>query len=261
MDGLLDDCGRPRSDLLGVGIGLSGLIDHHKGLCIKSPFLQWENVPLAQLVTSRLQLKTVIDNDVNAFAAAERLFGPASSCSHILVLTVGRGIGSGMVVSGQTYRGFSGGAGELGHLVSEPGGRICVCGKRGCLEAYASERSLLERYRELRPQVHSVEELLFQCSKGEPIALALVEDAGRRVGMALANMVNLLNPQLIVVGGEGVRLPRDYFQSMNQALHEHLFPGLQVALDIRHEKWGDEAWARGAASLVLQEAFEYQLMS
>ncbi|GGJ47410.1 ROK family protein [Deinococcus roseus] len=256
---LLQKTGRPRSELLGVGIGMAGLIDHETGTCINSPYLKWNHVPIARMVEEQLSLQAIIDNDVNAFAAAERLFGEAINCNHFFVVTVGRGIGSGLVLSGQTYRGFSGTAGEFGHVTTEPGGRICECGKRGCLEAYASDVSLLARYRELKPEVQSLEGMVEAFHEGEPIAMALIEDAGKRIGVALANVVNLLNPQLIVIGGEGIRLPGRYFEQMEQHLRLNVYPGLNVDLDIRTEHWGDEGWARGAASLVLQSTFDFSL--
>ena len=180
---LLEQSHRPISQVLGIGIGMAGLIDHHLGVYVASPYLKWDNVPIASLLEERLQLPVVIDNDVNAFAAAERLFGQAMNAQHILVVTVGRGIGAGIVVGGQTYRGFSGSAGEIGHMVSEPGGRICDCGKRGCVEAYSSDVSLLARYRELRPQVQSLEELKQAATKKEPIAVALMEDGAGASGL------------------------------------------------------------------------------
>ncbi|WP_045235154.1 ROK family transcriptional regulator [Deinococcus pimensis] len=256
VQALLDATHRPAGQLIGVGVGLPGVIDSDRGVCVHSPFMRWNDVPLVGLLEARLGMPVVIDNDVNALAAAERLFGERQDAGHIFLATVGRGIGAGLVLGGRPYRGATGGAGEFGHTLSEHDGRACECGRRGCLEAYASETALLARYREIKPGARTVEGFIQACDAQEPVALALLDDAGRRLGMALANAVNLLNPQLVVISGEGTRLPGRYFDGMRSALADHTFAGLRGSFDVRVEAWSEDAWARGAASLVLRRTFD-----
>ena len=256
---LLQQCGVPSDRLAGVGMGLSGVIDVITGICVHSSYLQWRNVPIAALLEQAIGVPVVIDNDVNAFAAAERLFGHGRHALHLAVVSVGRGIGSGLVANGRVYRGARGGAGELGHTVTERRGRLCDCGKLGCLEAYSSEPALVSRARELAPDlgITTIETLLGQADDAR--IAALLDDAGERVGTALANLVNLFNPELIVIGGEGVRLGEVYFGSLRRALRENAFDGLADDLPVLLEPWGDDAWARGAASLAISRTFDLEV--
>lgn len=256
---LLERVQASRERLIGVGLGLAGVVDASSGVCLSSPYLGWRGVPIADLIRERLGASVWIDNDVNAFAAAERLFGHGKRAQNFVVVTVGRGIGSGLVLGGEVYRGRDGGAGEFGHTLSEPGGRACECGNQGCLEAYASEPALVDRYNGRVTKKNAVRDIhgfLERAGRGDKVSLGLLEDAGCRVGRGLANLVNLLNPELIVIGGEGVRLGEAFFGPLRRTMHDHAFNGLAENLPIFIDAWGDDAWARGAAALAVQRAFD-----
>lgn len=256
---LIAKSGVPRHKLAGVGMGLPGVIDSKSGVCVHSSYLKWRDVPIAELLEQALGVPAIIDNDVNAFAAAERLFGHGRDAMHLVVVTVGRGIGAGLIANGRAYRGAKGGAGELGHTVIERGGRLCGCGKLGCLEAYASEPAITARANQLAPDLplDTIEAVLAHAS--DERINALLSDAGERVGLALANLVNLFNPELIVIGGEGVRLGESYFTALRRALREHAFDSLADDLPVMIEPWGDEAWARGAACLAVSRTFDLEV--
>lgn len=255
---LLTSTGTRTEQLTGLGIGLPGVIDD-QGVCLHSDYLGWENVPITELLERTLGVPVWADNDVNAFAAAERLFGHGKGVSNLVVVTVGRGIGAGIVANGQPVRGRNGGAGEFGHVVSEKGGRPCECGKRGCLEAYASENALLAQAQEVAPDLKLSSRDDLYAHRHEPRLQALFAQAGERIGLQLANLVNLLNPELIVIGGEGVRYGDLLFTPLRQALREHSFAGLARDLPVIVEPWGDDAWARGAASLAVSRTFDLNL--
>lgn len=265
---LLESSRRSPERLVGLGVGMAGVIDPAEGVCVYSPFLHWREVPLRHLLEEKLSRPVHLDNDVNALATAEMLFGRGKDARNFAVVTVGRGIGAGLVVNGEIYRGAGGGAGELGHTVSEAGGRLCECGKRGCLEAYASEPALLaqalERFPELKTGRHSLRlgDLLRAAEEGHGGARALLVEAGERLGIALANLVNLLNPEMIVIAGEGVRLGERLLRAMEEALRQHAFNGLAHRLQVHINPWGDDTWARGAAGLTVQrEVFARPLVS
>ena len=252
---LLKRAKAPRERLIGVGIGMPGVIDD-AGVCHSSPILAWRNVPIAAMIADSINATVWVDNDVNAFAAAERLFGHGKRAQNFIALTVGRGIGMGLVMNGEVYRGRNGGAGEFGHVPSEPSGRLCECGNLGCLEAYAAEPALVQRYNDRSSSnVSDIHALLERSKGGDALALELLSDAGERVGRALAGVLNVFNPELIVVGGEGVRLGEAFFAPMRDALERHAFNGLANDVQIFIDAWGDDAWARGAASLAVQRAF------
>ncbi len=256
---LLVLAGVSKERLIGLGLGLAGVVDASSGICHSSAYLGWQEVPIADLIRQRLGVAVWVDNDVNAFAAAERLFGHGKSAQNFLVVTLGRGIGAGLVLGGELYRGRDGGAGELGHTLSELNGRGCECGNFGCLEAYASEPALVMRYNEQCPDAPLADIAAFLACQDE-LATELLLDAAKRVGRALAQLVNILNPEMIMIGGEGVRLGEVFFDQMKTTLLEHSFNGLAKNLPIQIDAWGDDAWARGAASLALQRAFDFASM-
>lgn len=253
---LLKASGRSRERLVGLGVGMAGVIDPAEGVCVYSPFLHWRQVPVRRLLEEKLARPVYLDNDVNALAAAETLFGRGKDARNFAVVTVGRGIGVGLVIGGEIYRGADGGAGELGHTVSEAGGRLCECGKRGCLEAYASEPALLAQARERFPEFRrgnlGIAELVQAAESGHEGARSLLREAGERLGVALANLVNLFNPEMIVIAGEGVRLGKGFLEPVKEALRRNTFNGLARRLQVHVHPWGDDMWARGAAGLAIQ---------
>ncbi len=248
-----------RKQLLGLGIGLAGVVDARAGTLRKSPYLPWLDLPLRDLLQSRLRLPVYLDNDVNTLTLAEKWFGSGQGVENFLVVTVGRGIGLGIVMNGQFYRGAHGGAGEFGHTLVDAQGPLCACGKRGCLEAYASDPALMReaaRQGALSRPVSTPDELAALAAAGDSGAQAILGHAGEVLGRAVADLINLFDPELIILGGEGARSGEALFGPMRQALNQQVMSGLSKDIQIRVEPWGDDAWARGAASLVLRELFE-----
>lgn len=255
----------PRERVTGVGIGLAGVIDAEGGLCRFSPILGWRDVPLKQLVEERIGIPVYIDNDVNTLAMAEKWFGAGQDVDDFLVVTVGRGVGLGIVVNGQFYRGTRGGGGEFGHTVLAPDGPLCDCGKRGCLEAYVADPALVRAAQEAvaRSELSgvsadelTVERVTELAQAGNETLRAIFGQAGKVLGMGIANLLNILNPALVIVSGEGVRAGDLLFEPMREAVARCVFDGLEQDTEIVIQDWGDEAWAWGAASLVLQEIFK-----
>jgi N-acetylglucosamine repressor len=259
---LLDQARVSRARLLGVGIGLAGIVDFHSGMLRVSPFFDWRDLPLAEMLQSRLHTPVYIDNDVNTLTLAEKWFGAGQEISDFLVITLGRGVGLGIVVNGQFYRGAGGGAGEFGHTVVEPDGPTCECGKRGCLEAIVGDPGLLRQasqaYQqgELAKPVQTIQELLALAQAGDPAARQIYQHTGQVLGTAIANLVNLFNPRLIIIGGEGVRAGNFLFDTIQSTLDQECMPPLRADVTLQIEPWGDDSWARGAASLVLRDLFE-----
>ncbi len=252
----------PAPNLMGVGVGLAGIVEAGQGLVRQSPFFGWNDVPLREMIQSRVNVPVYVDNDVNTLAFAEKWFGAGRGIDNFLVVTVGRGIGLGIVSNGQFNHGARGGAGEIGHTVIQPGGELCACGKRGCLEMYASEPALLRQAAKAfeQGQLSSLpktpEELIALAASGEKAAQEIFARAGELLGQSIANLVNIFNPQRVLINGEGVRAGNWLFDPMRAAIDEHTMPGLRQDVSILVEPLGDDAWARGAASLVLHELFE-----
>lgn len=201
-----------------LGIGAAGFIDADRATVLFSPHLAWRNEPLRQALTQRLGLPVVVDNDANAAAWGEWRFGAGVGETQLLCITLGTGIGGGLVVGGAVYRGRYGIAGEFGHMQMVPGGHRCECGNRGCWEQYASGNALVREARELiladSPVAHRLRDLVggdvstltgplvtAAAMEGDPTAVELIADVGQWLGVGLANLAAALDPGCIVIGG------------------------------------------------------------
>lgn len=249
------EAGVPSSKVLGVGVGLSGVIETDEGICRFSHLLKWENVELAAPLRNRLGLPVWVDNDVNTLAVAEKWAGDANIARDFVTLSVGRGIGLGIVIDRALYRGATGASGEFGHMIVEPGGPKCECGRFGCLEAMVGEGALLRRVSERHGKNLSRDELLVLIAAGDGATLDVIDNAGRKLGLAVANMITLLNPELLIICGEGTDFGPPFLDPIVAAVHEQTFANLGQLIEIKIQSWGDEAWAVGAATLVLRESF------
>jgi glucokinase-like ROK family protein len=259
---LLSKSENPVPNLMGVGVGLAGIVNSVQGLVRQSPFFGWNDVPLRELIQGKVNVPVYVDNDVNTLAFAEKWFGAGRGIDNFLVVTFGRGIGLGIVVNGQFHHGTRGSAGEIGHTVVQPGGELCACGKRGCLEMYASEPAMLRQAAKAFQQgkisslPQTPEEMIALANNGELAVQEIFAKAGRLLGQSIANLINIFNPERILINGEGVRAGKWLFDPMQAAIDEHTMASLRQDVSILVEPLGDDAWARGAASLVLHELFE-----
>lgn len=249
----------PGRRLFGVGIGLAGAIDRHAGICRFSPYLPWRDVPLRMLLEQRIARPVVIENDVSALTLAERWFGGGVGLNDFVVVTLGRGVGLGMVLDGRLYRGGHGAGGEFGHMTMEPHGPLCDCGKQGCLEALIGEPALTERLTAICGRETSLAEGAQLARAGHEAVRSVFATAGATLGLALAAVINLLNPTRVIMGGEDLDALELLLEPMRAALATHCFDGLFADLDLIVEPWSDDVWARGAAGLVLDELFHARL--
>jgi predicted NBD/HSP70 family sugar kinase len=241
----------------GAGIGLAGVIDRDRGQVRHATYSDWESVPLARLAGDQLGMPVVVDNDVNALVAAEQWFGAGRGISDFVAVSVGRGIGLGLVLDGRLYRGSAGGAGELGHVKVAENGPPCPCGARGCLESLASEPAIVARVAAAKDAGRlTISRVLALAADGDADAMAAFESAGRLLGTAIGNLLNLLNPRLVILAGEGTRGGPYLLPALREALEAAAFDGVADELELVIEPWDDEAWARGAASLLLGELFQ-----
>ena len=241
--------------LLGIGLGVSGVFDAQTGT-LDSPILGWRGVPLARELESALGLPVVVDNDVNTLAVAERLYGRGIATENFLTVTIGRGVGLGIVAGGDIYRGFRGGAGEFGHVCVEEDGQLCTCGKRGCLETVIGDPALVAaaRARRVIGPRQGIGRLLEAADAGDLQARQIYRNAGATLGRALADLVNVLSPELVLVGGEGTQAWRHVFDGFDEAYRANVFAPLGY-VPVEVDPWDDAKWAVGAATLVLRASF------
>jgi predicted NBD/HSP70 family sugar kinase len=247
------------SRLLGIGVGLPGTVAQQGIGVVDSTQLGWVQVPLGEQLRRALELPVVVENNVNALSAAEQLFGQGRSYRNVLVITVGNGVGAGLIADGIIVRGRAGGAGDFGHVPVREDGPLCQCGNRGCLEAIIGQGALVNDARSIRligPD-EGIDELRALADAGNDEAREIFSHAGHQLGRALAGAVNLLDPEVVVLLGEGVQAWAHWTASFDGALRNALVPGKRgVAVEV--ERWDDDRWAQGAAALVLATPFDAQ---
>jgi glucokinase len=242
--------------VLGVVLGVPGIISSRDGTVVESPNLPgWRDVPLRDRVAAAIALPVLVENDANAAAFGEYWCGAGSGCASLVLLTLGTGVGGGLVLGGELWRGADGMAGEVGHITIEPGGRTCRCGNAGCLETYASATAIVDSYRGLAglEEAVSAEEVHRRAHEGDPNARQAYREAGRALGLAFATLVNLLNPECIVVGG-GVLPAWDLFMpAAEHELRRRAFSAPAARVRLAPAALGDLAGLTGAAGLLWRD--------
>jgi predicted NBD/HSP70 family sugar kinase len=248
--------------LLGIGVGLPGNVLEQSEGVVDSTQLGWSQVPLGSALRTATGLPVLIDNNVNALALAESVFGAGRSRENFLVVTIGTGIGAGIVSGGTIVRGQSGNAGEMGHLPVAEDGPECQCGARGCLESLIGQSALIARARRegiIGPD-GGIAALSSAAASGDHAAQEVFSAAGHLLGRAVAGVVNLLDPELIVILGEGAESWTHWALGFEPALRGAVLPR-QRAIEVVVEGWQDDRWAQGAASLVLATPFDVEGVS
>ncbi|WP_413204234.1 ROK family protein [Rhodospirillum sp. A1_3_36] len=258
----LEDAGLDRSALSAVGVGLPGLIRHDIGTVIWSPIIRERNVPFAALLSRRLGLVTLIDNDANLLALSELWFGVGRSLSTFVMVTVERGLGMGFVLDNALWRGSYGVGMEFGHIKVQLDGALCRCGQRGCLEAYVADYALAREAStaldwdggaEGDSQRTLIESLYAEARAGNEAARSIFQRAGRYLALGLATITNLLDPPLIILSGDRMRYDQIYPEAAMVEMR-----GLTLGADrdtprVEVHAWSAWDWARGAAAEALRE--------
>jgi len=247
------------NNILGVGVGLPGTVAQQGIGVVDSTQLGWNQVPLGEQLRRALDLPVVVENNVNALSVAEQLFGQGRDFDNVLVVTVGNGVGAGLIADGAIVRGRAGGAGDLGHVPVREDGPLCQCGNRGCLEAIIGQSALVNDARSIRllgPD-EGIDDLRALADAGNEGAREIFSHAGHQLGRALAGAVNLIDPEIVVLSGEGVEAWAHWSSSFEHALRSALVPGKR-GIPVAVERWQDDRWAQGAAALVLATPFDAQ---
>ena len=242
-----------REKVLGIGVALSGHVNHAQGMCLHSNLLGWHDVPIARIVERVTQMPTYIDNDAHAVALGQKLFGEARELKSFMVIMLGKKIGAGSYMQGRLFRGNTGAAGEIGHCTVAPGGPRCECGKEGCLEVFATSLALLRRAAELNLPATEIGQLEALAAKGVIKAIELLRHAGSALGIAVANSIQINNPELVLfadlVGfGNGV-----FTTSTRQAIENNIMPHLLSTTRLEFRSVEKDFMVRGAASIAAHQ--------
>jgi glucokinase len=260
------------SDVIGIGIAAAGIMDTARGIVTTSPNLpRWYNVPLRDIIADRLGVVTYVINDANAAALGEHRFGAGVGFDNIVYLTVSTGIGGGIITGGELYSGADGCAGEMGHMTVEANGPRCHCGNFGCLEALASgwamakaalthikngEKSSIVELVDGRLENITAETVSAAARRGDKLAADLIAEAAKYLGIGLANLVNIFNPELIVIGGGLSKMGDMLLKTARRELKERAFQLPAQTAHIVRARLGSNAGIIGAAAYVFAQQSE-----
>jgi len=251
----LADAGVARSAVLGAGMGLPGPIGSGEGVVGTSAILPgWIGMTAEAEMRRRLDIPVMVDNDANLGALAEAAFGAGRDAGDLVYLKVSSGIGAGLILNGRLYRGSGGLAGELGHVLVNPDGIVCRCGNRGCLETVAATGALIDLLRRSHGEDLTVQAMLDLAHAGDAGCRRVIHDAGRALGQVVATLFNVLNPELVVVGGELARAGELLLAGVRESVARAALPETSRGADVVVGTLGDRAQVLGALALVVSEA-------
>ncbi len=277
IEKVIDSSSLDRSRILGVGVGASGLVDFRAGINVVAPNLNWHNVPLRDYLQNRLQLQVVVDNNVRTMAIGEKYFGAGRDVDS-LVFVYGRiGVGAGLIFKGEVFRGSTTGAGEIGHTVMLlEGGEACQCGNSGCLETLVSEPAILRQAEKIarsnpagilarltqgRKDLTPIERVFTAAREGDVEIQQLLEKRAYYLGVAIAGLVNLFNPEMIIFGGIFAQGKDLLLESAIRTVNQKAFGGLGKQVQMQATSFGWKAGVIGAAALGLMYFFYQQAES
>jgi predicted NBD/HSP70 family sugar kinase len=263
LDEIIRSSGIPKDKIAGIGIGMPGFVDVNKGL--NYSFLDSGGESIAEIIKDKTGIPVFIDNDSSLIALAELKFGLAKDKQNAMVINVGWGVGLGMIVSGELFRGYNGFAGEFSHIPLFLNGKLCSCGKTGCLETETSMQVLVEKAREgiksgrlcsFRDMPDDYEEacnsILNAALKGDQYAIELLSEAAFNIGRGIAILIHIMNPELIVLSGRGAQAGKLWLAPVQQAVNRYCIPRLAAYTDLAVSTLGNTAELTGAAALVIE---------
>lgn len=251
IDQIIDSNGLDKKEILGIGLGLPGPIDVKQGLVHFFPNIPgWKEVGLKNILKKKLGIPIFMDNDANLACLGEYRRGRAKGFSTVVCITLGTGVGAGIILGGKLYRGPTFAAGEIGHIPVNEQGPRCNCGGRACLETYIGNKRILQKARKLFRRNITLEELSLLANKNNRKAIAFWLEIGEYLGIALVGVVNLLNPDCIVIGGGVANAGEILFKKVRQVIAKRAMAVQAKHVRVMRAKLGDNAGLIGAAVLV-----------
>jgi len=263
---VLSATGIKENKIIGMGVGFPGLVDPVKGISVFTPNWGWHDVSLLKAIKRKHPFPMFLENGAKAMAMGEALFGAGKGVNNLIVLLVGTGVGCGIISDRSLFRGSVNNAGEIGHTIMELDGPVCRCGGHGCTEVYLGANGIIDRYRSLNTdsdhpdrydQIAYIQYILQKSTEGQPAAIQVVNETLRYLGVTLANLVNLLNPQLLLLGGwSGLLFGSRYLDKIKEQTAYYALAQSLAHTNIRLCELADDSVSKGAASLVLEHFFE-----
>jgi len=246
---------------MGIGVGVWGLVDHTKGIIRFAPNLRWKDVAVKEKWEEIFGIPVYIENDANASALGEYYFGAARNIENFLYLSMDIGIGGGIISNGKLFRGFTGYAGEIGHMIVNPGGELCSCGKRGCLETLVGRRVIINNYR-ARTGVGKItlEEIIQKGILGDKNAEDTFREVAESLGLGLGNLVNILNPQRIILGWSLGQAYQLLLPTLLKSIEENSLANPLEKMEIVASLNGADDCLLGCIALVLDEIIRERII-
>lgn len=253
---LIDKTPACRYGIVGIGIGVPGMINN-EGLILFAPNLDWHNVHLKQYMEKYFNVPITIENEAKAGAHGEKIYGAGRSSSNLIYVSLGIGIGSGIIIEDKLYKGTSGISGEIGHFSIESNGRKCRCGNKGCWELYSSELALLEKTAPLFPNEENVNLsfLIKQAEEGNPLVINAFDQIGEYIGIGLTNIVNTFNPEQIIIGNRLARLEPWLRNPIQRVFKQRLLPYFQDSIALTFTDRTTNSCALGSAAFSIEKFF------
>lgn len=248
---------------VGIGVGVPGQPDPRRGTVVFAPNLRWRNVPLVDFLRRTTALPVFLENDANVAALGEQWRGAGQGSVNMVMITIGTGIGGGLILNGRLYSGTSGSAGEIGHTIIDPGGPVCSCGRRGCLETLTSATAMVRMAKEAidrgettelaKPENLEARDIFMSAQAGDKTAAQIVKTAAYYLGLGLGNVINMFNPDTIVIGGGVSKAGEILFAPLRENAGASALEASAKAVRIVPAELGNDAGCIGAAALVRQE--------
>ncbi|ADU29307.1 ROK family transcriptional regulator [Evansella cellulosilytica] len=254
-----------RESIIGIGVGMHGLVDPEKGISIFAPHLHLENILIKSEIEAEFSIPVLVDNDVRTLALAESWYGQGANNQNFICVSVGLGIGSSIVLNGDIYNGPYHSAGELGHTLVDVNGPRCSCGNYGCLEAFASEGAILNRLKKgIRlgrnwnygdADKLTIESVIQAAQDKDPFALEVLEETGRYLGIAIANIINILTPSKVILEGRIFEIGDVIIEPLRQIVQRSTLRNLPGEVSIVTSDLGKKGMVMGAYTLILRKMF------
>lgn len=243
--------------VFGIGIGLPGVIDIHQGILVFAPNLGWRDTPIQKVFYDQFNVPVFIENEASCAALGEYRYGVAQEVSDFVYLSGGVGLGGGIMLQGELFRGSLGYAGEIGHTVIYQDGNLCSCGRRGCWETYVGSDVILDKYKNSLESENSsyleFDDLVQAAEQNDPTVMGILRETALHLGVGVVNLVNIFNPALVVVGGVLGRLGEWVIPQVSEMISGQALTGNLDPLPVRASQLGSDACLKGAVSLVLDE--------
>lgn len=249
----------PQDKIIGIGVAMHGVVDVETGTSLVAPILNLRNIPIKDALEEEFNLTIKVENDARAMALGESWFGGHGDVDSMVAVNIGRGVGAGVVINGKLFHGAQGIAGEVGHMTIDINGETCECGNQGCLQTFVSGAAIAERAgKQIKESTHSLtgKEIFELALKGNQSCMDLLHETGRLIGIGLTNLIHLVNPRKVVLGGGVMKSERFIMPVLLETIQQRALTAEAKQTNVTVTRLGDEATLLGAVSLLLVELFD-----